>query len=114
MFSLKVITTSVKSVSTVAFGAGVVAVIFGGVVSSARVTAPEDAGAGASPGDSLPSKTTPGGRDFCVVSTKDAAITAASAAAGTPSRMAFSRRGPRSAMTRFAGSEGAPKASFLP
>lgn len=92
MFSLKVITTSVKSVSTVALGVGVVAVIFGGVVSAARVTAPEDVGAGASLGDSLPSKTTPRGRDFCAVSTKDAASTAASATAGTPSSTAFSRR----------------------
>lgn len=110
MFSLKVMTTSVKSVSTVAFGVGVVAVIFGAVVSSARVTAPGEevvpAGFVAAPaGLSFPSKTMPGGRGFDAVSTKDAASTAARAAAGTPSSTAFSRRGPRSAMTirRFQG-----------
>lgn len=108
MFSLKVMTTSVKSVSTVAFGVGVVAVILGDVVSAARVTAPVPvvppaAGfdAAAPRGVSWPSKTTSGGRVFDAVSAKDAASTVASAAAGMPSRIAFSSSGPRSAMSRL-------------
>lgn len=115
MFSLKVMTTSVKSVSTVAFGVGVVAVIFGDVVSSARVTAPDEvvAGVGVPAVDSLPSKTTSGGREVVPFSMKDAASTAANAAAGTPSSTAFSSRGPRSAMTLFVDSVGAPKPCHL-